>query len=280
MAGIAPPQHITSRQSNPRDRIRTSRTVRPRCGRWPRPGSPSRIGIRFPAICPVHLYISLAAIASQAHQQRWNEICVYTGHIDRGVSAVSAGRSARQQLPIGRWRTMHIHPRGWLHTVILFSTVLCPVSAIESSANPLLTEPPAITPDSAPQAPLRQTQSRSLSASTTHTRTARAVPGRSIKFAPASYTLDHPRIVRPRPLVPAFDENWQREPQAFIGPRQPSTFAVPALVPDIAGVRATTPRFSLSPNNQPIPAIMSMPHLGNEYEHMNDASHVILHGGN
>lgn len=170
---------------------------------------------------------------------------------------------------------------SWLHAVLVCATVLDPLDAIGTAWRFLPSESPSMSQP--PQSSLRlpQTSGGALTPTNRHTRTTPAAPRQRMKIALARYTTVQPPTFHPRSLAPGLDEHWKLR-TLFIGPRQASTVATPSQTPgaSLAGVSSFSPVFSPSLNHQPLSTIRQMPYEGNEYGRMNDASHLVLHGGN
>lgn len=113
-------------------------------------------------------------------------------------------------------------------------------------------------------------------------RTTPAAPRQRMNIALARYTTAHPPTFHPRSPAPILDDEGKLR-ILFIGPGQASTGVTPSQTPGarLAEASAFAPDLSPSLNHRPPSTIMGeMPYEGNEYGRMNDASHLVLHGGN
>lgn len=169
----------------------------------------------------------------------------------------------------------------WLHALLLVSAVFDQPCALETPSSLHGSEMPLLGHLSPRQLRLPRLPS-DLIASTALTHTTRAVPRQSIVGVPARYATNSPRTFSRHRLTPTMDGYWELKPRPFIGPRQAFTPALPLQTPDasLSSVPSLTPIFSLSRNSQTLSTMNPMPYQEHEYERMDNASHVILHGGN
>jgi len=121
-----------------------------------------------------------------------------------------------------------------------------------------------------------------LTTTNRHTRTAPVAPRQRMQTARARYLTVRPQTFHPRPLAPILDERWELKAHLFIGPIQDATIASPSQTPGVtfAGEPFFEPVFPISPDRQPNSTMSTMPYPEKEYERMNGASHLVLHGGN
>lgn len=179
--------------------------------------------------------------------------------------------------PCGGERTMHTFPTSWLGTVLVCAAAWGPLCATAESHTISSVSPPS-NRSSYSQAQIIPR----LDATKEHLRTSLRPSCQPLRNIPARHTTHQPRSFHPWPLAPRLDENWGHRPRHFIGPRQASTATVPIQTPGATLGRKPSfaPIFPLSPDNQPVSIMSSMPHQGYAYERMNDTSRIVLRGGN
>ena len=183
---------------------------------------------------------------------------------------------------------MRAFPMSWTRTLLVFAVILAPCCVIGASSSLLLPEAPLVRPSFHPRLRLTQPPFHPLAPTEQDSRPMLKAPHRPMQSVPARYTPSPAPTVRSRRLTPAMDGNWELEPRPFIGPKQQSTRAAsPAnRGATFTGWASSAPIFPLSPATSAVPALITTPHQESEYERMheyeqmNDASHVVLHGDN
>ncbi len=221
-------------------------------------------------------------IAHTEVQTEWNEICLdlYTirpCHPDtdgRPVNTLALSRERRQSM-----RTCFT---SWLHAALLCATVLDPLDTTRTAGRLLPSELPSLSQPPHMSLRLPRTSRGALATTNRPLRTTPAAPRQRMNIALARYTTSHPPTFHPRSPAPILDDEGKLR-ILFIGPGQASTGVTPSQTPGarLAEASAFAPDLSPSLNHRPPSTIMGeMPYEGNEYGRMNDASHLVLHGGN
>lgn len=169
----------------------------------------------------------------------------------------------------------------WLHAVLVCARVSDPFDAFGTASSFQTSELSSISqPYDGPLLPAPHS-SGPLTTINRHVQMIPATTRRRIKMALARYATVQPQTFHPRPLAPVLDEHLELRP-LFISPRQAITAPWPSRTPGatFAEVSPFTPIFPRPPDDQPSFTISGMPYQGNEYERMNDASRLVLRGGN
>lgn len=174
---------------------------------------------------------------------------------------------------------MRRFPTPWLHTLLVLSAVLDPLSAIGTLTGSLHCDASMISEASQPHLRRARTSSGRPAAPTSQIPSTSAASHQRINTALTSRITHQPRPTRIRSLTLALEEHWELRPPPFIGPRPlSSTIALPPGTAFISTPLSTS-LFPLS-GHRTVNRTSARPYQGDEYERMNDASHVILHGGN
>ena len=177
---------------------------------------------------------------------------------------------------------MHAFLLSWTHTLLVLAAALDPCCVIGAPSSPLFPEAPLVRSSFHPPLRLLQPSFHPLVLPEQHSRPMLRPPHRPMQSVPARYTPTPSPTVRSRRLTSESDGNWGLEPQPFIGPKQQSTKTASPVNrgTTFTGQTSAAPIFPLSLNTSAVPTLHTTPHQEYEYEQMNDASHVALHGGN
>lgn len=169
----------------------------------------------------------------------------------------------------------------WLYTLLVLSAALNPVYAIETRTGPLRGKASMTSESSQPHVRLARTSSKHPTAPGKQVPSTSAAPRQRINTTLVSRITHQPRPIRIRPLTSALEEHWELGPPPFIGPRPLPTTIAPPQSPGAAfvGTPFSTSIFPRS-GHRTINSTSVLPYQDDEYERMNDASHVVLHGGN
>lgn len=220
-------------------------------------------------------------IAQTETQETWNEICVDIHNMRPCHTDTDGGLVNATAISGERWRSMHTCSALWLQAVLMCATVSDPLDAIGTASSHQISESSSISQPYDGPLLLAPNSSGPLTTTNRHAQTTPATTRRRIKMALARYTTVQPQSLHPRPLAPVLDEHWDLRP-LFIGPRHAVTVTAPSQTPGATFAEGSsfTPFVPRPPDDQPSFTLSAMPYQGNECERMNDASHLVLHGGN
>lgn len=217
-------------------------------------------------------------------QQAMERNMLYQCPVGMHLPTAQVQWSKGQQSP-GTVTTMRTSAFSWCQTVLLVAAVWEPsyamaaASSASSAKSSLTIQSQAIRP-SRPPLELPVTEAKPLRPADRQIGTTLLPSRRPTLNIRARYATTAPGSVRLRKM-PTVDEMWNHRPRSLIGPPPPSATATPpATLSTVFIEGSSSTSRQLPPDSQLFSNMRAPQNQTVEYDQMNAASHVALHGGN